>query len=387
MLKGLSFKQADSAGGPMVFWEPRTVVGALQLPGYLRQLNKWLERRLASTEMTVFLYGFLGCDPLDFRSSLRAAQCRSVAPGRLKWLRSETMMSTSMFLGFLVRLPQVLRKENKEMAASLLSQVVNAWLPANLQASPFLADDLCGVCPARAGALGSPCMHCDRLVRLYLSREGSIDASAVVAILQSLASSRQCPAMGAWLKRIIHTIARIVDAKVRTKQFQGSVLGTPSPSGKVRKRRLDAELKHECLDSVAKNKYKNSSSAARSGKLQMSRRTARRCEGLLMRQYLCSGYARLSGAQGLHIAFDGATFGGEQTVLFPVWSHEAGVGFWAPPQARHRCPHVSLHDVCTALPGGARHQNRRRADTDYGLIPPDSPHEYVFDLAALLRGG
>lgn len=129
LLKAVTFRQSERRGGPLVFWEPRTVVASFRLPGYDAQLSKWLDRRMASSEVAKFVFTFLGCDRLGYRPSLRSAMTRKFEPGRLQWCKAEELMSSTVFLGVLLVLPKVLRKGHRPAATNILSHVLAAWLP------------------------------------------------------------------------------------------------------------------------------------------------------------------------------------------------------------------------------------------------------------------
>lgn len=174
VVKGHEFRQRERPGGPLIFWEARTTVMALDIKGYECHLQKWLQRKLSEGRMKRFLSATAGCHELDVRPSLRSAMSGIVSDERAQWLRQEATMSTAAFMAFLAWLPVSLYKQRRECAQKLFEQVMCEWMPSAIKGSFLSCSEYRGMCSANSGPEAC-CKHGARFVKLHL---GGPDLSA-----------------------------------------------------------------------------------------------------------------------------------------------------------------------------------------------------------------
>lgn len=169
VLKGHEYRQRERPGGPLIFWEPRTLVIALETKGYDCHLQKWLNRKLNEPRTHSFVFGSAGAHGLDWRPSHRAGVASAQSAERSRWLRQEVVMSTQSVMAMLVWMAVTLYKQRRAIAASVLGQVMDEWLPSSVKTSFLSCGEFAGMCPARIGRDSCCCRHASRLEQLHLA--------------------------------------------------------------------------------------------------------------------------------------------------------------------------------------------------------------------------
>lgn len=168
LVEGHDYRHPERPGGPLVFWEPRTAIDALELKGFDHHLQKWLQRTLSEDRTNRFIFTVAGAHHLDYRPSHRSAQ-------RTRWLRQEVVMSTLAFMALLIWLATTLYKNRRHIAMRIVEQVMVEWLPASVKSSFLSCSEFRGTCPASISSEESCCRHGSRLAKLHL---GGDDVSA-----------------------------------------------------------------------------------------------------------------------------------------------------------------------------------------------------------------
>lgn len=287
-------------------------------------------------QLRAFITSTLMLDATHWRPSLKsekASRGDNLSP-RSPWLRAECSVSTQLLLGLLVWWSTRLYKCHKDNAAALLKQVLEAWLPSVVNTVVVDGAPVRGGCPATTRTDFSCCKHADRLARLYLE-DTAVSTHKLPALLMALCAAKRCAAMDAWLGRIVHRLCRVVDARVRVNTWPRQPHGIESPGGKVRRRRVDAEIRTAALDAVKAKRHRSTQAAARSGQFDMSDGSARECNQILMQQYLRNTHEIFQSDSSISLSFDGARLGGEETLLTCAYTSRGEVAAWLPPQALH----------------------------------------------------
>lgn len=116
----------------------------------------------------------------------------------------------------------------------------------------------------------------------------------------------------------------------------------PSPVGKVRKRRVDVDMKQEALGVVLCKRQRSTAAVARSGTLDIGRRSAGSHEGLRMVNYMRQVSESMGLSGSIALAFDGVKLGGEETIITAARDSSSGLSCWLPPQATPMCMSLGL---------------------------------------------
>lgn len=178
VVKGHEYRQRERPGGPLIFWEPRTLVMALETKGYDCHLQKWLNRKLKEPRAHNFVFGSAGANELDWRPSHRAASASGENAERMRWLWQEVVMSTQSVMAMLVWMAVALYKLRRALAAAILGQVMDEWLPSSVKSSFLSCAEFAGMCPASIKVDACCCRHAARLVQLHL-RSDDISPSSI----------------------------------------------------------------------------------------------------------------------------------------------------------------------------------------------------------------
>ena len=112
--------------------------------------------------------------------------------------------------------------------------------------------------------------------------------------------------------------------------------------------RLDHDMVGPGLrDMVTGKRFRSAAGAIRAGNVDASKSTSYEHEEGTMKRYLAASMAVVENKHQLILSTDESMVGGEGTMVGALWSHTAGKGCWAPPQAfrRHlpRAPPSATH--------------------------------------------
>ena len=101
--------------------------------------------------------------------------------------------------------------------------------------------------------------------------------------------------------------------------------------------RLDHDMVGPGLrDMVTGKRFRSAAGAIRAGNVDASKSTSYEHEEGTMKRYLAASMTALENKHQLSLSTDESMVGGEGTMVGALWSHTAGKGCWAPPQAFRR---------------------------------------------------
>lgn len=180
------------------------------------------------------------------------------------------------------------------------------------------------------------CSHCQHITRVVLSGKAFV-FDMLPALLSEVArvmwAKPMCGYARLWFRHLLDATTKVMDASILQGRWQATPEGAVALRVGAKLCRLDLEYHETCIDGAKKRKFRSSGAAVRCGMICISESSGADGEHAVMAKYLDDLYTRFSGFKQFSLAYDASTFGGEPTTVFGIYSHEARLAAWLPPQA------------------------------------------------------
>lgn len=340
-----------------VFWEIRGFCKALGFRGRTWILCNWWRKSEEQHANHALVSLGLGVEE-HIRLSKKQLEGRHASLEAIARAPLEMQVSSKALLVLLARWSSIGSSDRRIAAQAMLHDVLSLVLATRAgtirQALGPPRGAMHVQCGRPAARGGEHCKHITDLVK----KKGDVRHYTVAAmqwamqadlLVELFESYEKCAQARLWLENIIGIIASALGEEL----LSGRV-GKQSPEhlshlrGGKRSLRLDPEYRRlAVVDVVQAKRFRNAQGMARAGNIPLAETTARMLSTSYGADMVWSTYKELHTAKHLHIASDGTTIDGEETLTFAWWTPQQSHAGWLVPQvhmqpARSMTAHVSL---------------------------------------------
>ena len=344
VLKVYTHSSPHRQGGPRVFAQVRELAQAFGR-GATAYWHRWYKKDGRPKSYETFLAS-LRADESDWRPSAHMAlQFRPPwSAAAVRSLLPEVVCSIPLLLGHLLDWAVRLRKPYRQEAADMLRDIMTKVLPfqyteiseAAWQLPPR-GQLLCNMKPAGEH---TSCCHCVQVFEKATRIHGvpKHPVSYTELLLEVYRARDKCMLLHKWCFQLVSRAACLLESCFSEGHaWPCTAEQLPATRSRMKRMRLDHDMVGPGLrDMVTGKRFRSAAGAIRAGNVDASKSTSYEHEEGTMKRYLAASMTALENKHQLSLSTDESMVGGEGTMVGALWSHTAGKGCWAPPQAFRR---------------------------------------------------